>query len=168
MKPLHIPSLLNAPAQTVELEVQQNIHDLETLTPVRGKITVTHCKTYLEVSAQAETIATLTCHRCLRHYNQRLSLDTQELIWLEDEADGDEDLPLERELQLENFSEKLPPRGYFDPETWLYEQLSLALPLQQMCQSEDCQSIIPDDNDTSSHAAIDSRWASLEALKRQL
>ncbi|MEC4803503.1 MAG: YceD family protein [Jaaginema sp. PMC 1079.18] len=166
MKPLHIPSLLNAPAQTVELEIQQNIAELETLTPVRGKIIVTHCKTYLEVSVQAETITTLTCHRCLRHYNQRLSLNTQELIWLEDEAEFDEDLPLERELQLEDFSEKLPPRGYFDPETWLYEQLSLALPLQQMCQADDCQSMIPDD--TSSHVAVDSRWAGLEALKRQL
>lgn len=167
MKPLHIPSLLYAPAQTVELEVHQNIPELETLTPIRGRIIVTHRKTYLEVSAKAETIATLTCHRCLRHYNQRLSLDTSELIWLEDEAEFEEDLPLERELQLEDFSEKLPPRGYFDPETWLYEQLSLTLPLQQMCQADDCESIIPDDT-SSSHGVVDSRWASLEALKRQL
>ncbi|MFP4007214.1 MAG: YceD family protein [Spirulinaceae cyanobacterium] len=166
MKPLHIPSLLNAPAQTVELDVHQNLPELETLTPVRGRILVRHCRTYLEVSAKAETIATLTCHRCLRHYNQRLSLDTTELIWLEDEAEFDEDLPLERELQLEDFSEKLPPRGYFDSETWLYEQLSLALPLQQMCQAEDCETIIPDDS--PSQGAIDSRWAGLEALKRQL
>lgn len=166
MKPLHIPSLLNAPAQTVELEVHQNLSELETLTPVRGRIIVTHHKTYIEVSAKAETIATLNCHRCLRHYNQRLSLDTTELIWLEDEAEFDEDLPLERELQLEDFSEKLPPRGYFDSETWLYEQLSLALPLQQMCQAEDCETIIPDD--TPSQTVVDSRWAGLEALKRQL
>jgi uncharacterized protein len=166
MKPIFIPSLLYAPEHTAELEIQETLSGLDTLTPVRGNLVVMHHKTYLEVSAKAEAIVTLTCHRCLRHYNHRLAIDTTELIWLEDEAELEEDLTLERELQLEDFSEKLPSRGYFQADTWLYEQLSLALPLQQICNAEDCESTIPDT--AMSEPSVDRRWATLEALKRQL
>ena len=94
------------------LREDQHLVDLETLTPVRGELTVTHQGTYLEVKARADTIVTLTCDRCLQAYNHRVSLSAQEMIWLEHEPDP-ATLPLEREVAVEDLFETLPPNGYF-------------------------------------------------------
>lgn len=165
MKAIYIPQLLKAPRKTVEIQIHDVLPDLKTLTPVRGTLRVAHQQTYLEVSGQAETIVTLICHRCLQNYNYRLSLDTQELIWLEDEQMDKENLLLEREVKVEDLSETLSPRGYFQPDAWLYEQFCLLLPLQQICDSQ-CEGIIPSPSEDD--APTDSRWATLEALKQQL
>lgn len=76
MEAIYIPQLLKAREQTQTIEVDEFLPDLETLTPVRGRISVQHRGNYLEVSAQAETIITLNCHRCLQQYNHRLKLNT--------------------------------------------------------------------------------------------
>lgn len=165
MDAIYIPQLLTAPEKTDILEVNEVFESLETLTPVRGKIQVKHCGTYLEVSGKAETIVTLTCDRCLQQYNHRVSVETTELIWLDENAESVEMLPLEREVPLEDLSENLSPRGYFDPQEWLYEQLCLALPQRQLC-NQNCSGIA--DEILSSRPKVDSRWASLESLKAQL
>jgi len=165
MEAIYIPHLLKAPRKTVNLQVEDFISGLETLTPVRGQLAVAHRTTYLEVTGKAEAIATLTCHRCLQNYNHRLSIETTELIWLEDEKVEEESLPIEREVKVEDLSETLSSRSYFLPEAWLYEQLCLTLPLQQICDSQ-CQGIIPDRQVDES--PIDCRWAALEALKKQI
>jgi uncharacterized protein len=165
MEAIHIPWLLKLPEQTNEIQVNELIAGLETLTPVRGRLKVRHQGNYLEVSAQAETIITLTCHRCLQQYNHRLKLDASELVWLDDSANQPDDGPLERETALEDLVEMLPPQGYFQPDTWLYEQLCLAIPPRQLCDQQ-CPGI--DVMDTESTSPTDRRWEVLEALKRQL
>lgn len=164
MEAIYIPNLLKAPQKTEAIEIQDFIPNLETLTPVRGRVVVTHQRTYLEVRGQAETIVTLTCHRCLQHYNHRLEVDATELVWLE-ESEVEGDFPLEREVQLEDLAETLDPRGYFSPDSWLYEQLCLTLPLRQLCRSQ-CQGIEPDIDADSQ--PIDRRWASLERLRKAI
>jgi uncharacterized protein len=165
MEAIYIPQLLKARERTQTLEIEEFIPGLETLTPVRGSMTVSHRGNFLEVSAKVETIVTLACDRCLKQYNHRLSLDTSEIIWLDNTADRDRYLPLEREISLDDLSETLSPDSYFEPDTWLYEQLSLLMPMQQLC-SLDCQP--PTAASSGSEPNIDSRWASLEALKKQL
>lgn len=165
MEAIYIPQLLKARERTESLEIQEFIPGLETLTPVRGSMTVSHRGNFLEVSAKAETIVTLACDRCLKQYNHRLSLDTSEIIWLDSTAEGDRYLPLEREISVDDLSETLSPDGYFEPDTWLYEQLSLLMPMQQLC-SPDCQP--PTAASTVGEPNIDRRWASLEVLKKQL
>lgn len=86
MEAIYIPQLTKAPEQTAVIEVQEFLSDLETLTPIRGLMRVQHHGNYLEVSAQAEAIITLTCHRCLQQYNHRLLLDTAEMIWLDESS----------------------------------------------------------------------------------
>jgi len=165
MEAIYIPHLLKAPKRTAEIIVDDAIAQLNTLTPVKGKITVRHGGNFLSVASVAETIVTLTCDRCLQHYNHRLEIDTSELIWLESELENVKDLPTEREVSLEDLSETLPPNGHFDPQMWLFEQLSLALPLRKVC-GENCpgaaQTASKDEN------TIDHRWSSLAALKEQL
>jgi len=165
MEAIYIPGLLKRPEHTDVIEVNEFLTDLETLTPVRGRLQVTHKGNYLEVWAKAETIITLTCNRCLKQYNHRLTVDTSELVWLDESADQPDDGPLERETPLEDLVESLPPQGYFQPDTWLYEQLCLAIPPRQLCDQQ-CPGI--QINDEGSASPTDRRWDALEALKRQL
>lgn len=165
MRAVHIPNLLKQPEKSQVIEVGEHLEDLETLTPVRGEIKVTHHGTYLEVQGQAETIVTLTCHRCLQNYNHRLQTSPRELIWLREAPAGEEDYPLEREVAAEDLVESLPPNGNFYPQDWLYQQLCLALPQQQLCQAE-CTGI--EVSAAEAEALVDQRWAALARLKARL
>jgi uncharacterized protein len=165
MEAIHIPWLLKLPEQTEVIQVNEFLADLETLTPLRGRLQVTHQGNYLEVSVQAETIITLTCDRCLQQYNHRLTLEASELVWLDESADQPDYGPLERETTLEDLVETLPPQGDFQPTAWLYEQLCLAIPPRKLCDQQ-CPGIQITDN--ASASPTDRRWDALEALKRQL
>lgn len=165
MDAIFIPQLTKAPERTEEIQVQEFLPGLDTLTPVRGRLRVEHHGNYLEVSGQAETIVTCTCNRCLQQYNHRVMVNTKEVIWLDETANQIEDLPLEREVMMEDLVETLSPDGYFYPSEWLYEQMCLELPQRQLC-SLDCPGIL--NQAKSSDKSVDSRWASLEALKKQL
>ena len=165
MEPIYIPHLLKAPKRTAQIIVDDSIAGLDTLVPVKGVVSVRHGGNFLEVISQAETIITLVCDRCLQHYNHRLEIDTNELIWLESELENVANIPNEREVSLEDLSETLPPNGHYDPEAWLFEQLSLALPLRKIC-GDDCPGA--SQNATVNENQVDCRWASLAALKEQL
>jgi uncharacterized protein len=166
MEAIHILRIAKAPEQKEVIQFQESIPHLETLTPVKGRMIVKHQGNYLEVLAKAETIVTLTCHRCLQQYNYRLAIDTSEIIWLDEAANRPDTGPLERETPLEDLMETLPPDGYFHPDEWLYEQLCLAMPLRQLCD-RDCQGVIPAGIEAI-ESPIDRRWQALEALKKQL
>jgi len=169
METIYIPHLLTKSERKEVIDFEEFIPDLETLTPVRGRLQVTHQGNYLEVKAKAETIVTLTCHRCLKQYNHRLALNSSELIWLEETGNQTDSSSAEIEVALEDLVENLSPSGYFSPRDWVYEQMCLELPHKQICDTE-CPGIsLTDDTNTESTETVsDSRWASLEALKRQL
>jgi uncharacterized protein len=167
MEALYIPQLANRQDRTLEIVVDGLVPDFATLTPVRGKVIVKHGGTFLEVSAQVETIVTLTCDRCLRQYNHRLVLNTNEIIWLDTAAGAAYDGPLEVRTDVEELVESLPPDGHFQPDVWLYEQLCLAIPHRQLCDQE-CAGITPMDApvpEPSTTESLDSRW---EIIKNQL
>lgn len=164
MDAIYIPQLTQAPEQTEEIQVQEFLTNLETLTPVRGLIRIQHRGNYLEVSGKAETIITCTCNRCLQSYNHRLFLNTSEIIWLEELSESEIDLPLEREVAVDDLVETLSPQGYFEPLVWLYEQMCLEIPQRQLCDAN-CPGI--QTTNSNSNQLLDSRWASLEALKNQ-
>jgi uncharacterized protein len=164
MQSIYIPHLLRQPGSTQTIAVDQAIANFASLTPVRGQVSVRHGGTFLEVKAQAETIVTLSCDRCAQGYNQKLCLDTKELLWLERELE--EAKATERELTWDDLSEALPPDGHFDVETWLYEQLNLALPLKNLC-GKDCQAPMVEQIQEAD-SDLDQRWAALANLKKQL
>ncbi|MGB7085491.1 MAG: YceD family protein [Phormidesmis sp.] len=164
MRAIHIPQILNAPNQTISLDVAEHLPDLTTLTPVKGEMRITHQGTYLEVTGKAETIMTLECDRCLQSYNTRLQVDTSEMVWLEEPAP--DDALLEKEVELEDLVESISPQGHFRPGEWLYEQMCLAIPQKQVCRPE-CQGI-DFENPESTEPEIDHRWAALSSLKQQL
>ncbi|MDC0831607.1 metal-binding protein [Leptolyngbya valderiana BDU 20041] len=164
MDAIYIPSLLKAPDKTEIVEFREFVPGLETLMPVRGVARVTHQGTYLEVSASLETIVTLTCDRCLQQYNHRIKIEPSEPIWLDANPTNPEDLPIEQEVAVEDLVETLRPDGEFDIQTWIYEQLCLAIPPQKLC-NEDCSGIQVETNPSD---LTDSRWAALQQLKDRL
>lgn len=165
MRAIHIPQIINAPDKTIALDVAEHLPNLETLTPVKGELQVAHRGTFLEVNAQASAIMTLECDRCLQSYNTRVQVDASEILWLEEPIASTEEAGIEREVELEDLVESLPPQGYFKPDEWLYEQMCLAIPQKQIC-NEDCQGIEIKSNPPEQ--AIDHRWAALSSLKQQL
>ncbi len=165
MDSIYIPHLLRTQNRCLEFEFQESFPDLETLTPVRGRMRVSHKTTYLEVVVQAETIVTLTCDRCLKQYNHRLKVDMSELIWLDVSADQLDTSSGEVEISLDEPVESLHPQGDFLPGDWLYQQLCLALPLRQLCEGP-CEP--PKPVVIESQPILDQRWAALQALKPNL
>lgn len=167
MDAIYIPQLAQASKPIEDIVVKEFLPGLNTLTPVRGNIRVEHRGNFLQVTAQAEAIMTLSCNRCLQQYNHRVRLNTSEIIWL-DEAAVEEEFLAEREVALDELVESVSPHGYFHPSAWLYEQMCLEIPQRQLCE-EKCpgieqnqQEIEPEDK------PIDRRWASLQSLKKQL
>ncbi|HHG2224669.1 DUF177 domain-containing protein [Synechococcus sp. WH 5701] len=169
--PLPEPSLLRpVPLQELRLlqeprlwAVEQQLDDLESLTPVRGWLSVRHAEPVLEVEGEAETIVTLCCDCCLSDYNHALHFRGEERLWL-GEADQLGDDLADCEL-----IESLDPRGDFDPARWLFEQLSLQLPLQNRC-GPDCpgpallehpEASLESSSTTDGGDPIDPRWSAL-------
>ena len=149
--------------------VDQGITGLDSLTPVRGELRVRHHGNALEVEGVAETIVTLCCDRCLQSFNQPLHARVRELPEL---LEGDAPEPALRSaastgadpqtfLLGDDLDDRLDPRGFFDPEQWLFEQLSLRLPLVNRCGA-DCPGP-PSWGDAPT--AADPRWAALRSLR---
>jgi len=151
--------------------IEQSLSELESLTPVRGRLSAVHRGSVLELDGDASTIVTLCCDRCLQHFNHPLSFRTHEVLWLGEKARAqglDPQAVLEGglevlELDPDALSESLDPGGDFDPEHWVFEQLSLQLPLVNRCGS-DC----PGPNlkpASADDGPVDPRWAALQRLQ---
>lgn len=167
MDAIYIPQLTKSRERTQVIKFEEFLPELETLTPVRGWISVKHNGNYLEISAKAETIVTLTCHRCLQQYNFRVKITPSELIWLDAAASKQDFGTLEKETPQEDLVETISPQGYFQPREWLYEQMCLAIPYRQLCDAN-CQGIQPQKQMSEPEIIGDRRWAALEALKGKL
>ena len=140
--------------------VDQPIAGLASLTRVRGQLRAIHHGTVLEVEGTADTIITLCCDRCLQTYNHALAAKARELLEIAVAGPQEEEVVFAAEDPVEC----LDPGGSFDPERWLYEQLSLQLPLVNRCGA-DCPGPPLPQGDASDEAGGDPRWAALRSLR---
>ena len=138
--------------------LDQTIAELESLTPVRGVVSAVHRGNVLEVEGEMDTIVTLCCDRCLQHYNHPLQASAQELLWLGETPPEESEV---LELDPDDLGEQLDPRGSFDPERWVFEQLHLRLPLVNHCGSACPGPPHLGDGDRT----VDPRWAGLQGLQ---
>lgn len=168
LEPVAVAQLVYLTDQTLDLDFKGYFPDFETLTPVQGALQVRHHGNYIAVTVTAQTIATLSCNRCLGQYNHRLQVETEELIWLQDEADRGDDEPGldEDDREGDSLLETLPPNGSFNLAQWLYEQVCLALPSRQVC-APDCPGIAVTP-EQSGDTGLDRRWLALQNLQNQL
>lgn len=163
METIYIPQILKMPERTMEIKLCDRISGLNTLTPIKGLFQVRHGGNFLELQLQADTILTLNCDRCLQTFNYRLEVNTSEIIYLKQDRKLEEDYLLEREITTEDLWESLPPDGELIVEEWIYQQLSLATPLRNLC-SNDCQPPGQTSTETSLEEN-DHRWSPLANLK---
>ena len=145
--------------------VDQPIAGLASLIPVRGQMRALHHGTVLEVEGSAETIITLCCDRCLQTYNHVLAAKARELLEIGAAAPEEQEVVFAAEDPVECLDpvECMDPGGSFDPERWLFEQLSLQLPLVNRCGA-DCPGPPLSQGDASGDGAGDPRWAALRSL----
>ena len=148
-------------------QIDQPIAGLASLTPVRGQLHATHLGNVLEVEGEAETIVTLCCDRCLKHFNLPLRANTKELLWIGEPAlntsgptASADCTATEGEADDSGLMEQLDPRGDFDPEHWVFEQLNLLLPIVNHC-GIDCPGPATWSSDGYSG---DTRWRGLQGL----
>ena len=153
-------------------DVEGELDELPSLTPVRGHVSAEHRGNVLAVEGKLSTIVTLCCDRCLNQFNQSLSCTPSELIWLGDEQPTADELELSGEVaEMEGLVDVLDPRGQFDPQQWAFEQLNLLLPVVNHC-GDHCpgppglqqQPVIPDTKTKS----VDPRWQALQQLQQQI
>ena len=153
-------------------EVEGELAELPSLTPVRGHVSAEHRGNVLAVEGKLNTIVTLCCDRCLNQFNQKLSCTPSELIWLGDEQPTADELELSGEVaEMEGLVDVLDPRGQFDPQQWAFEQLNLLLPVVNHC-GDHCpgppglqqQHVIP----ATKTKAVDPRWQALQQLQQQI
>ncbi|MCP9857734.1 MULTISPECIES: DUF177 domain-containing protein [unclassified Cyanobium] len=162
-----IPRLQPLPLQELRLlsdgrtwPVDQPIAGLASLTPVRGQLRAIHHGTVLEVEGTAETIITLCCDRCLQTYNHVLAAKARELLEIGVAGPQEEEVVFAAEDPVEC----LDPGSNFDPERWLFEQLTLQLPLVNRCGA-DCPGPPLSQRDANGDGAGDPRWAALRSLR---
>lgn len=160
LKPVRLDDVRRARHQTLTVEFREMIDGFESLVPVEGSIQLTHGSTFVELAAQASTIVTLTCHRCLKQFNHRLSLEFGEILIIE--APSADPLPVDLEIDSEDLAERIPPHGEIDLMDWAYQHLHLSMPMQTPCAS-DCSGIAVDP--ASQGPQTDPRWAILQSLK---
>jgi uncharacterized protein len=159
---------LHALGSVRDWEFEGQLDELPSLTPVRGSIQAEHRGNILEVSGSAQTIVCLCCDRCLKQFNRQLSTDANELIWLGDseagEAMAEEGLDAS---SVDGLVECLDPRGCFEPERWVFEQLSLQMPAVNFC-GDGCSGMPQSVNQglsVSETPSADPRWEALLSLR---
>ena len=153
-------------------DVESELDELPSLTPVRGHVSAEHRGNVLAVEGKLSTIVTLCCDRCLNQFNQKLSCTPSELIWLGDEQPTADELELSGEVaEMEGLVDVLDPRGQFDPQQWAFEQLNLLLPVVNHC-GDHCpgppglqQQPV---NSDAKPKDVDPRWQALQQLQQQM
>jgi uncharacterized protein len=180
LRPVPLPDLLaTGPRQW---QVEQPVAGLDQAGMVHGDLWLEHLGDGLQVSALVHTELQLCCDRCLNPFVSPLRVEVQELLPLQSRdtaartANPSPGLaaapasarpgstastaPLAGEattLLPDDLEEQLDPRGSFDPEHWLFEQISLRLPQVNRCGAQ-CPGPA---TWSSSPAAADPRWAAL-------
>lgn len=116
------------------------------------------------VTGTAQAALDGECVRCLEPIEDELVVDLQELYVYDDIRHDDSDQELDDEAsKLED--------DLLDLEPLLRDAVVLALPFQPLCQDDcpglcvECGARLADDPGHSHDAAIDPRWAGLQALR---
>jgi len=155
--PVAVQDLLTSEAGT-SWQVDQPIAGLDTKGPVRGTVSARPDGPLLRVEADLRASVSLRCDRCLQTYAQPLRALVKERLAVGGSA---QELAEALDFDAEGFSEQLDPDGCFDPQQWVYEQLSLQLPLVNRC-GPDCPG--PASWGTA-EPQTDPRWAALRSLQ---
>ena len=142
------------------------LDELDSLTPIRGTIVAEHQGEALSVKGDFHTVISLICDRCLENFTQPLKVDSKELIFIGEEKE------LAIAIEFNDFSDCISPCNSFDPQRWVFEQLSLQLPLLNNC-GNNCAGvsnqkanpqIYSNNSGENDLNQLDPRWSELKKL----
>ncbi len=161
LKALSVPKVWN---------LECHLNNLPSLTPIRGTISAKFNVNTITVKGDIKTIISLSCDRCLGGYNYNLNFQEEELIWIGSKILDKNNL--EDHLQQDELMERLDPHSSFDPQRWIFEQLSLRLPFVKLCgadcpgpsklQKQESSNLFK--KDAKESITIDPRWNKLKKL----
>ena len=154
--PVPVQDLLSSETG-ITWQVHQQIAGLESQGPVVGQLRAWPEGPLLRLEGELQASVSLRCDRCLQTYAQPLRARVSERLAV---GGSDQDLAQALDFDAEGVSEQLDPDGNFDPQQWVYEQLSLQLPLVNRCGA-DCPG--PASWGTADPLP-DPRWAALRSL----
>ncbi len=152
-------------------QIKGGLDSFSCFTPVTGKVIAEHQGGILLLKGTLSTIIFLECDRCLKEYKQKLECNCEELILIKDSSISPSN-EVKNRIPPEDFMDSLTPQESFDPERWIFEQLSLQIPLLKVC-SETCKipaSLVSNTNSKYSQSSsdlnvsYDPRWAQLKKL----
>ena len=165
---ISIDELRSRLQQRIPIQFKEDLPDLDAVKPVVGELYLVAGSTGIRITGRVTTLLKLHCHRCLRVYFHSLTLDIDErLVWQTDAQP-----PRERELLKRDFVEPIPEDGILDISDIVYQAVTLATPTHSLCGPE-CPG--PPVSDKSYHHGslggakdegdrIDPRWENLKTL----
>ena len=153
-------------------DVEGQLEAMPSLSPIRGILRAEHLGNLMEVEGSLQTIICVCCDRCLGHFNQQLTVDNRELIWLgsdpSEAPSGGDELCID---SADGLMESLDPRGCFEPARWVFEQLSLQMSVVNRC-GEHCPGppvkTSPAARQPATTAFVDPRWQALRSLQASM
>ena len=135
LAPIPIKELIVSSCPKVWL-VDGYLDDLQSLTPLRGKVIAEHQGDMLSVKGDIETVVNLSCDRCLSSFNKQLGFNEQELIWIRETYPKEISSSKDMSFTLpDSMIEVISPTKEFDPERWIFEHLNLRLEPINLCGS---------------------------------
>lgn len=155
-------------AETVEMPASRlDREEVTDLGPIDWRGRVYRADPGFYLTAKAAYAQTLVCDRCLAQVDEPVEADTELIVLVEPEYEGDGEVELdEDELGVLKLAE---PK--LDLEPILLEQLQLAVPMKPLCRAN-CRGLCPRCGaDLNAEAcdcaseAVDPRWAALAALR---
>jgi uncharacterized metal-binding protein YceD (DUF177 family) len=101
--------------------------------PVIGELTVNANLSGVNLTGRVQTLLKLECDRCLRPFFHSLVLELDENLVFSHLFEGE---TKERELQRNDFVERLPESGILDIDDIVYQAVTLATPTYCFCGTE--------------------------------
>ena len=127
---IEIDQIKNAPDQTLRLEFDDVIKELDEKNPIFADITFKMLGNIISATGKIKGQIKSTCVRCLKEFNRKIDIDLDEKFMLGNLYNG---MDGEIELKENNFLEELGDKNEIDIEDLIYQSVILNSPNQIVC-----------------------------------
>ncbi len=150
------------------------IEGIESPKPVKGSIRASIKEENLFIEGTFQAMITLQCDHCLESFQEKINYQDTEVILIQKQADRNSSLKYSSFSDCsQELLERIDPSERFKPEEWIFQQISLLLPLINKC-SDNCpgpakgSSFKKSDNKNlcpNYSESLDPRWAALKTFQ---
>lgn len=127
---IEIDDIRNAPEQTMRIEFDNIIKELDANNPIQADITFKLLGNIITAKGKITGEIKSTCVRCLKEFNRKIEINLNEKYMLGALFNG---MDGEIELKENNFLEELGDKNEIDIEDLIYQSVILNSPNQIVC-----------------------------------